>query len=167
MKKKKIFCWLLGAALAALLLWLFTPQSIYTILDAPEGSIRWGNIAVREWVFEEGKQDVLTYQVDIGDLEPEVLAELLSILDGKGFRPDIRNLLPWKAGDLSASGQAYTMSINLIWGRKPGHAIHITTLEPETFGISTGRGFDVYHPADRNTREKLYQFVRTYGQEQE
>ncbi len=167
MKKKRVFRWGLGAALLALLLWLALPQSFYAVVDAPEGSIFRGHIAVLESVFEEGEQDFLAYKVDTDNLEPETLSELLSILDGKGFRPDIRNLLPRKTGELSASGQAYTMSISLIWGEKPGHPIHITTLEPETFAISTSKGFDVYHPADPTTREKLYQFAVTYGELEE
>ncbi len=167
MKKKKVIQWLLGAALAALLLWLFVPQSIYTAMDVPEGSVRRGCVAVLETVFEGTEQDTRFYQVNTEDLDGDILEELLSILEENGFRPDLRNLLPWKTGDLSASGQKYIMDIDLIWGSDPERAVHIVTLEPETFGINAGNGFRVFHPADPATREKLYQFVKIYGKEQD
>ncbi len=163
MTKRKKFLWcLLAAAVLGLLLWRFVPRSIYDVVGAPEGSIGYAHVSVVQSVFEDGQQDFRNHQASTEDLGEEALQELMTILEGKGCRSDIRNLLPGKTRELTASGQSYTISLTLFWNDGQS-ACSLTFLKPEAFGISRD-GFDVYHPVDKDTMAKLRDFAVTYGE---
>ncbi len=167
-KKKKLLWCLLTAALLCLLLWRFLPRSIYSVLGAPKGGIHRAYVHVMQ---STGEPDIHSYNVNTEEADEQALAELLTILEGRAYRPDVRNLLPWKTPSLNATGQPITVSVTLVWGNEPENACLLSFLKPEEFGISARwgfwGGFDVFHPADQELLAKLHAFAVQYGERQD
>ncbi len=160
MAKKKWIIILLILLAAFLALWCLIPRNTFGILDVERDQVSRAYVTV----MDSKLMTIDSYQVNTEDLDSAVLSELLDILEGKGCRSDIRNLLPWKTQSLTAQGNHFTVSVSLTWGSDPEKACHLSFLKPKEFSVSRDGGFDVYHPADKETMEKLYGFAVTYGE---
>lgn len=156
-KGLKILMVLLAAFLA---IWCLLPQNTFRLLKTDREQIRRAQVLV----IENDLGSFNSYQVNSADLDSAMLSELLSILEGKGARPDIRNLLPWEIQEFSGKGQDYHVSVSLSWGTEPGQTCHLSFLEPDAFGTSFNGGFSIFHPVDRETMENLYLFAAKYGE---
>ncbi len=160
MAKKKWANIVLVLLAVFIVLWCLIPQDVFGLLNVEREQVSRAYVTV----MDSSAMTIDSYQVNTEDLDSAVLLELLDILEGKGCRPDIRNLLSWKSQELRAMGNHYNASVTLIWSSEPEKACHMTFLKPEEFGVSRSGGFDVYHPADETTLEKLYDFAVIYGE---
>ncbi len=160
MAKKKWVNTVLILLAVFIALWCLIPQNTFGLLNVDRDQVSRAYVTV----MDSSAMTIDSYQVNTENLDSAVLLELLDILEGKGCRPDIRNLLPWKTQTLTAQGHNYNVSMSLVWGSDPEKACHLTFLKPEEFGVSRDGGFDVYHPADETTLEKLYDFAVIYGE---
>lgn len=159
MAKKKWIHVILALLAVLIALWCLIPQNTFGLLNVDRDQVSRAYITV----MDSSAMTIDSYQANTEDLDSAALEELLDILEGKGCRPDIRNLLPWKTQELRAMGNHYNASVTLIWDSEPGNACHLTFLKPEELGVSRNGGFDVYHPVDETTLEKLHDFAVKYG----
>ncbi len=162
MAKKKWVNLVLILPVVFIALWCLIPQNTFGLLRMEREQVSRAYVTM----LDSGLTAIDSYQVNTEDLDSAALEELLDILEGKGCRPDIRNLLPWKTQELRAMGSHYNASVTLIWGSDPEKACHLTFLRPEECGVSRSGGFDVYHPVDESTLEKLHDFAVKYGEKE-
>ncbi len=153
----KRILWMVAAAivLLAVLIWRLVPQSLWYITEADvDAQI---TIYVRKATFENGNVDADNYTLETQG------GEVADLLEGRGYRPDLRNLWPWGVDSVSSYGYDATCTVHLFWenGQK---AAMLSFLDPRTGTISTpGRGFQIYHPADRQALDRLIDYVIVHG----
>ncbi len=164
MRKHMLVCLLLACAVLGLLMWRLVPRSLRQVVGMDTQGVTRASVAVMQMEYESGNPVFQSCQVNTEDLEPEALTELMVLLEGEGYRPDLRNLLPWKVQELSANGHVRSAAIQLFWDAAPPKACHITMLEPRQLGLSESGGFGIYHPLDRQLLDKLLEFAETYGE---
>lgn len=150
MSKKK---WILAALvllLAGILIWRLVPRSLWHITGAdPEAEI---TIDVMKTVWENGEPDIHFYTLKTQG------GEAAQILEGRGYRPDLRNLWPWGVRSVSSDGGGAVVSIHLFWdeGQK---ATMLTFLDPKTGHVDSR----LYHPLDREALDVLVDYVIANG----
>ncbi len=150
----------LAVLLAGLLLWRLLPRNIYSIAGTEKESVHRAYLSVHSWGFRENS----AYQIRAGELEKPQLKELLELLEGKGYCPSLRNLIPWKIWDSYVMGNSISVSATLIWNQKSEEACHFTMLGSSASGQFMNFQGKIYYPADKEILTKLRDFAMEYGE---
>ncbi len=162
-KKKRLMLIALAVLLAGLLLWRLIPQSIYSIAGTEKARVHRAFSTVHTFAYEA----VPAYHVDTRELSEPQAAQLMEILEGKGCRPSLRNLIPWKKWDSGVKGEAILADVVLIWDHAPEKACHFSILGSQYSGTHISSQGKIYYPADGETLTKLRDFAAQYGEASE
>ena len=164
MKKRYIALIVFAVLVVALFTWRLWPQSLSSIL--PDDANNFSNVyaAAEETVFESGYPNFLHYRLEDGE---QAVKEILDILNTSGYRPSLRNLLPWTEGAL-ASGSDYdgrTVILSFyVMDEQTRRDFSIQFLGRSQVSISTGDSWGVYYATNPETLTALMEYIHTHGE---
>ncbi len=160
MKQKPRIRMVVALLLAGLLLWRLIPRNIYSIAGTEQENIHRAYLSVHFW---SGPEDSI-YRILSEEMEEPQLEAFLELLAGKGYRPSLRNLIPWNIWNSSVMGDAISASVTLIWNQDPEEAFHFTMLGSPVSGQHLYSQGKTYYPADKEILTKLRDFAMEYGE---
>ena len=156
------------ALFAGLLLWRFVPRSCARMMSVDESAFTGFSSNGMINRFDLGPMDM--YRTEYIPRQEAAYGELMEILASSRYRPDFRNLLPWDLSSLS-SGKHYdgrTVTFVFSAADREEESIYIQFLSRSILSIHIGNksGFRIYHPTNRETFDKVVEFLQTYGVKQ-
>lgn len=165
--RKRLF--IVGAAVlaAGLMTWRLWPRSLSQVLGAEPRQVR--SMACSASVSGLSEQGELFIDSDtLQDLSPEQadFQAVMEILDGAGYRPDFRNLLPWPVCNVGAEGSHQSASVTLAWGSGAAESASITLQSDRQAVVSPGgaeEGLLIFHSTDRETLNELTAYLQAHG----
>ena len=149
------------------LTWRFLPKSSSSLIAIDKSSITGISAYAMIRTFENGQSYTDTYRIDKqGDLgnEQEELAEILAT---SRYQQDFRNLWPW--GIDSVSGGRYydgrTVTVTFYSSNAENQYAEIMFMSNGLVVVQTDKhpGMRIYHPTNKETLDKLVQYLQTNG----
>ena len=95
--------------------------------------------------------------------------EILDILNTSGYRPSLRNLLPWTEGALASGNDYDGRSVILsfyVMDEQTRRDFSIQFLGRSQVSISTGDSWGVYYATNPETLTALVEYIHTHGKMQ-
>ena len=173
MMKKRIgymIAALIVALFAGLLLWRFLPRSCAHMMSVDESAFT--NFSSHAMIhrFDLGSTYTDMYYIEHIPRQEAAYGEIMEILASSRYRPDFRNLLPWDLSSLS-SGKHYdgrTVTFVFSAADRDEESIYIQFLSRSILSIHIGNksGFRIYHPTNRETFDKVVEFLQANGVKQ-
>lgn len=164
--RKRLF--IVGAAVlaAGLMTWRLWPRSLSQVLGAEPRQVR--SMACSASVSGVSEGEAVIDSDLLQDLSPEQadFQAVMEILDGTGYRPDFRNLLPWPVCNVGAEGSHQSASVTLAWGSGAAESASITLQSDRQAVVSPGgaeEGLLIFHPTDRETLDELTAYLQAHG----
>ena len=164
--RKRLF--IVGAAVlaAGLMTWRLWPRSLSQVLGAEPRQVR--SMACSASVSGVSEGEAVIDSDLLQDLSPEQadFQAVMEILDGTGYRPDFRNLLPWPVCNVGAEGSYQSASVTLAWGSGAAESASITLQSDRQAVVSPGgaeEGLLIFHPTDRGTLNELTAYLQAHG----
>ena len=164
--RKRLF--IVGAAVlaAGLMTWRLWPRSLSQVLGAEPRQVR--SMACSASVSGVSEGEAVIDSDLLQDLSPEQadFQAVMEILDGTGYRPDFRNLLPWPVHRVEAEGSCQSASVTLAWGSGTAESASITLQSDRQAVVSPGgaeEGLLIFHPTDRGTLNELTAYLQAHG----
>lgn len=164
--RKRLF--IVGAAVlaAGLMTWRLWPRSLSQVLGAEPRQVR--SMACSASVSGVSEGEAVIDSDLLQDLSPEQadFQAVMEILDGTGYRPDFRNLLPWPVHRVEAEGSCQSASVTLAWGSGTAESASITLQSDRQALVSPGgaeEGLLIFHPTDRGTLNELTAYLQAHG----
>ena len=164
--RKRLF--IVGAAVlaAGLMTWRLWPRSLSQVLGAEPRQVR--SMACSASVSGVSEGEAVIDSDLLQDLSPEQadFQAVMEILDGTGYRPDFRNLLPWPVCNVGAEGSHQSASVTLAWGSGAAESASITLQSDRQAVVSPGgaeEGLLIFHPTDRGTLNELTAYLQAHG----
>ena len=164
--RKRLF--IVGAAVlaAGLMTWRLWPRSLSQVLGAEPRQVR--SMACSASVSGVSEGEAVIDSDLLQDLSPEQadFQAVMEILDGTGYRPDFRNLLPWPVHRVEAEGSCQSASVTLAWGSGTAESAFITLQSDRQALVSPGgaeEGLLIFHPTDRGTLNELTAYLQAHG----
>lgn len=172
MKKKLLTCAavILAVLVAALLFWRFWPRTFSDAASVDETAVV--SVSVQAIInrVENGELVTDLYQLDSIAQPEATLDAVLEILSASDYRPDFRNLLPWKLDyvDADRDYDGRTVTIVLDTGNGTDDFVQIQLLGSSVFAVSGGDrdGFRIYHPTKPEMLDQLIDYLQTNGEKQ-
>ena len=167
MKKKisLIAAIVLAALIICLLTWRFWPKSTAGLLSISEDDIIGFSASAMVVRLENGQSYTDMYRID--DIDPD---EVMDILSASGYQQDLRNLLPWTIDSVGSDKNYDGDTVSLYFYAGPGadRNVEIQFLSSSIVAVSYDgiSGYQIYHPTNRNTKDKLVEYLKTYGVKQ-
>lgn len=172
MKKKLLTCFavIMVVLVAALLFWRFWPRAFHDAMSVDESAVNSFSVQAIINRVENGELATDLYQLD-SNAQPQATADaLLEILSASDYRPDFRNLLPWKLDyvDADRSYNGRTVTIVLNTGTGTDDFVQILFLGSSIAAVSSGDhdGFRIYHPTKPELLDELIDYLQTNGETQ-
>ena len=171
MKKRKILktalLTLAAVIVAALALWRFLPRSLGDVLNGDPGAVVSMAAQVAVTGISGGKAATDTYTLEALSPDSEHFAAILEILEGTGYRPSFRNLLPWPRNSVEADSRfdGRSVTIFLVWGDgwEDTCTLSFQTESQAVVSLGTGDGFRIYHPTDSAAHAALADYLEAHG----
>ena len=164
--RKRLF--IVGAAVlaAGLMTWRLWPRRLSQVLGAEPRQVR--SMACSASVSGVSEGEAVIDSDLLQDLSPEQadFQAVMEILDGTGYRPDFRNLLPWPVHRGEAEGSCRSASVTLAWGSGTAESASITLQSDRQAVVSPGgaeEGLLIFHPTDRGTLNELTAYLQAHG----
>ena len=172
MKKRKILKISLLALAAGfvvgLALWRLLPRSLADVMGQAPGAVTSMAAQVTVTGVADGKSVSEAFTLDALPPESGHFATILEILEGTGYRPDFRSLLPWPRTRSGADSRfdGRSVSVLLLWGdgREDACTLYFQTESQVTVSLGTEEGFRVYHPTDRTVQDALADYLIAHGE---
>lgn len=172
MKKKLLTCFavIMVVLVAALLFWRFWPRAFHDAMSVDESAVNSFSVQAIINRVENGELATDLYQLD-SNVQPQATADaLLEILSASDYRPDFRNLLPWKLDyvDADRSYDGRTVTVVLNTGNEKDDFVQIQLLGSSIAAVSSGDhdGFRIYHPTKPELLDELIGYLQTNGETQ-
>ncbi len=156
MNRKKWILLILALLVLALLVWRFTPRSFSAMMGA-EKELEEVEIHLMALTVEDGETNFVNYELKADSSN----RALMTILEGKGYRPDLWNLLPVRvrpSGLSGDSGLGVICSVFGFWDDR--QQISLMTMIGRKKCLVGG---DFYYPVDKGTLEALRDYVMENG----
>ena len=153
-----------------LLIWRFLPRSSAHLMSVNESSVTCVSALATVNRLDNGSPHTDTYRIDSTQQQGALLGELIDILATSRYRSDFRNLLPWELASLSAGKNYDGRTVSLVFSaeNQTEEYIYIRFLSSSLVSVHIGNesGFRIYHPANRETLDKLVEYLQTNGLKQ-
>ena len=175
MKKRKVLkrslLALAAVSVIALALWRLLPRSLGDVLNADPGAVT--SMAAQAGVtgISGGKAATDTYTLEALSPDSEHFAAILEILEGTNYRPDFRNLLPWRS---STGGMVDDRTVRVVftWGTDSARTCEMSLNRGDKVVVQwwSGDGTDrvgrprFYHPTDRSVKDALVDYLIAHGE---
>ena len=104
-----------------------------------------------------------TYSASLSAKE-EGSRAILELLDASGYRPDLRNLLPFLLKGMTTAGGTKNAHLLLKWGSGESCRISVLSDSQVLVSDSTGAGSRLYHSVDKGLIDRLSALIREYKQ---
>lgn len=117
--------------------------------------------------FENGQSYTDTYRIDEQEELGNEQEELAEILETSRYQQDFRNLWPW--GIDSVSGGRYydgrTVTVTFYSSNAENQYAEIMFMSSGLVVVQTGKhsGMCIYHPTNRETLDKLVEYLQANG----
>lgn len=173
-KRKALKISLLALAaviVAALALWRLLPRSLADVLNADPGTVAGMAAQVTVTGVADGKSVSEAFTLDALPPESEHFRAILELLDSTGYRPDFRNLLPWRS---STGGMIDDRTVRVVfaWGTDPARTCEMSLNRGDKVVVQwwSGDGTDrvgrpqFYHPTDRSVKDALADYLIAHGE---
>ena len=175
MKKRKVLkrslLALAAVAVIALALWRLIPRSLADVIGQDPGAVI--SMAAQVTVTGVANGKSVSDAFTLNDLPPEIehFAAILEILEGTNYRPDFRNLLPWRS---STGGMVDDRTVRVVftWGTDPARTCEMSLNRGDKVVVQwwSGDGTDrvgrprFYHPTDRSVKDALIDYLIAHGE---
>lgn len=145
-------------------IWRFLPQSFVDMMNMEEDSISIESACARVYYINEP----VFYRLEDIDLESNMSKEILDILALLNYKPDFRNLLPWKLKSLNSDKNFDGRFVELFFRAKNGEVGFIHFMSSSLVHVygSDITGNHIYHPTDSKAFDALMEYVREHGVKQ-
>ena len=147
-----------------LLIWRFWPRSSSHIISIDESAFTGVSAVAMVSRLEDGAPYSDIYRIDPPN---DAAGDVLEVLSTSRYRPDFRNLLPWNLDSLS-SGKNYDgriVSLTFSAVNQEEQFVSFDFLSSTIVQVHIGNesGFRIYHPTNRNTIDKLVEYLQANG----
>ena len=150
------------------MIWRVAPLSFERIASVEENAIADFSASLLMLYNQNGIACSDAYQITHAESQEEMLQDILNLLNESKYRQDFRNLLPWQ-GDSFSGGKSYNGTVVMLTfsvSSDEDQYILLDFLSPNKILVSVNDAWYIYHPANRDTLEKIAHFVRSYGVKQ-
>ena len=172
MKKKIGFIikFFLAILIVFLLVWRFWSQSFSDIITVDKNSITSFSSSVMIHRLENGQIPTDTYRVVSTEEPGNEPKDILEILASTKYRPDFRNLLPWKTDSIESDKNYDGRTAVFVFstGDQKDEWLEIYYLSHSIMTVSVG-GTDklnIYHPTNHKTLDELIEYIKSHNNEQ-
>ena len=158
---------LIIALVICLLTWRFWPQSSSNLLSIDKSAINGVSAYAMIRTFEHGQSYTDTYRIDRQEEPGNDQEELVEILETSRYQQDFRNLWPW--GIDSVSGGRYydgrTVTVTFYSPTAENQYTEIMFMSSGLVVVQTSKhsSMRIYHPTNRETLDKLVEYLQTNG----
>ena len=156
-------------ALIALILWRIRSLPFYAIAPMQAENIVFLEGTSNELDLSASSADPRTYQLKAGSMADTNSENILSILEGTSFRPDLRNLLPHGASAAAFGKNDIASSVTLKFQyEQEGVGCFWVTFHGEnvvSLSVDDTNGFKVYHPSNHAVAKQLAEYIKKTGVE--
>jgi len=166
-KKKRLFLLIPLLLLAAVLFWS-RPVSFWAMTGADPASIHSLSATAVSGGVRSGVPYHDSYQLETTPAEDERVMEFFDLMAGCSYIPAPQNLLPWPIDSVSGGDKMsgnYTAHIAFTWGEEGEHFVTLSYLGAKKLALSLHDepGYLVYYPTDRETVNRLGDFLKEHG----
>ena len=171
MKKRKVLkrslLALAAVIVVGLALWRLLPRSLGGVLSADPGAVT--SMAAQAGIthISGGKATTDAYTLDALPPESGHFAAILEILEGTGYRPDFRSLLPWSRTSVGADSRfdGRSATVFLVWGDgwEDTATLYFQTESQVVVSLGTGDGLRIYHPTNPEAHAALADYLIAHG----
>ena len=158
---------LAAVIVVGLALWRLIPRSLANVIGQDPGAVT--NMAAQVAVtgISGGKAATDTYTLEALSPDSEHFAAILEILEGTGYRPSFRNLLPWPRNSVEADSRfdGRSVTVFLVWGDgwEDTCTLSFQTESQAVVSLGTEDGFRIYHPTDPEAHAALANYLEAHG----
>ena len=174
MKKRKVLKVALLVAVVGLILWRLVPRPFSHFLPEGETVSRLDCTALvlgGTWGLDP---DTGTHTLHGLTPEDKAFAQIAGLLGSTGYRPDLRNLLPWES-NTGGMVDDRTVRVVFTWGTDPARTCEMSLNRGDKVVVRwwSGDGTDrvgrpqFYHPTDRSVKDALVDYLIARGEFQE
>lgn len=161
---------LIVALFAGLLLWRFLPRSCAHMMSVDESAFTGFSSQAMIYHFDLGSTYTDMYYIEHIPRQEAAYGEIMEILATSRYRPDFRNLLPWNLSSLSSGknydGRTVSMVFSAVSQEEQFVSIRFLSSTIVQIHIGNKSGFRIYHPTNRETFDKVVEFLQTNGVKQ-
>ena len=157
-----VLCIVVLIAISCLLgIWRFWPQSFSDLTALDETSIT--GFSASAMIDRIGVPFMDQYRID-NTQQNKIPSEVIEILETSDYRQDFRNLLPWGV-DSVGSDKHYDGRTVIVSFYNEDEYVHIQFLGSSIMTVSEEdkAGFRIYHPTNRETVDRLVEYIQTHG----
>lgn len=165
-KRAKILIIVLAVVLLSGLTWRLMPRALSDVISVNAEAVTSLSCAAMVHSNVDGVASTDSAVIPSVTAETAAFQAIMEILNDTGYRPDVRNLLPWRTTSVRGTGgTGSTVTLMLVWGETAEECCSMTVLDHKTISVSSGMraGLLVFHPSNRDTLDALIDCVRLYG----
>lgn len=153
--------------ITGLLVWRFWSCSSSGLISVDENAVTGFDAYAMLHRFDNGQPGTDTYRIENEDPQGSKPEEILEILATSGYRQDFRNLLPWGIDGADAD-KNYDGRIVKLYLYYEDRYIEFTFLSSSVVVVTTSENpnMRIYHPTNRETLDKLVDYLQAYGVKQ-